>query len=253
MTEEIEPEDVPQEEPDEEDEDRDRPISREIRSVLQAFQQQQRLLASFDFSVIADLQKAVSRSGLSQALQAIQKSVNFAAIKDIARAVPQIPSFTPPRLVEPDVVARLASTLDLTAITRANKLNMENADILDLTRRQAEQFAAIPAKFDYSALVRQLNTTLAGINWEELRTAFERLLPSNLRSVRDLVAVAELALDEGLPMAWIPHPAILDELVSAPTSEDRTRFLDAMPKTSWTTARLCYTASSMNGRISAGL
>lgn len=227
MTEETEPEDVPQEEPHDEDEDPDRPLSPEIRSALQAFQQQQRILASFDFSAIANLQRAVSQSGLSQALQAIQKSVNFAAIQDIARAVPQIPRFTPPRLVEPDVVARLASSLDLTAITRANKLIMENAGFLDLTRRQAEQFAAFAVKFDYSALVRQLNTTLAGINWEELRTAFERLLPSNLRSVRDLVTVAELALDEGLPLAWIPRPELLDELVRAPTSEDRIRLLDS--------------------------
>lgn len=237
MTDDAEPEHTRPEEPDEEDQDQDRPLSPEIRSALQAFQQQQRLLASFDFSAMSTFQKAVSQSGLSQALQAIQKSVNFAAIQDIARAVPQIPRFTPPRLVEPDVVARLASSLDLTAITRANKLIMENAGFLDLTRRQAEQFAAIAAKFDYSALVRQLNTTLVGISWEELWTAFERLLPSNLRSVRDLVAVAELALDEGLPLAWIPRPEILDELVSAPSPRIAFASLTSMPRTSCTTAR----------------
>jgi len=221
-----EPEDVRPEEPVQEDEGQDRPLSPEIRSALQAFQQQQRLLASFDFSAISNLQKAISQAGLSQALQAIQKSVNFAAFQDIAKAVPQIPRITPPRLVEPDVVARLASALDLTAITRANKLIMENAGFLDITRRQAEQFAAIAAKFDHSALVRQLNATLTGINWEELRSTFERLLPSNLRSVRDLVPVAQLALDEGLPLAWIPRPEILNELVSASTPEDRIRILD---------------------------
>lgn len=227
MTDDAEPDDAGPEESDEEDEGQVRPLNPEIRSALQAFQQQQRLLASFDFSAISDLQKAISQAGLSQALQAIQKSVNFAALQDIAQAVPQIPRITPPRLVEPDVVARLASSLDLTAITRANKLIMENTGFLDVTRRQAEQFAAIAAKFDYSALVRQLNATLAGINWEELRTAFERLLPPNLRSVRDLVGVAELALDEGLPLAWIPRSEILDELLSASTSEDRIRILDA--------------------------
>lgn len=224
MTEEPEPEDVPQEESD--SGDQEIPLNPEVRSALQAFQQQQRLFASFDFSAMANLQRAASQSGLNQALQAVPKGVNFAAFQDVAKAISRIPLIKPPPLVEPYVAARLASSLDLTALKGANKLIMENAGSLDFTKRLAEQLATIVAKFDYSALGQQLNATLAGINWEKLREAFKRQWPSNLRSVGDLVVVAKLALDEGLPLAWIPRPEILDELVSSSTSEDRIRILD---------------------------
>lgn len=227
MTDDAEPEETGPEESNEEDEGQVRPLRPEIRSALHAFQQQQRFLASFDFSAIFRLQKAIWPTELTQALQAIQKSVNFAALQEIAQVVPQIPRTTPPRLVEPKIVDLLASSLDPTALTRVNKLITENAGSLDLTGRQAEQLAAIAANCDYSALVRQLKTTFTNLNWEELRTAFERQLPPNLRSARDLAAVAQLAFDEGLPLAWIPRSAILDELVSASTREDRIRILDA--------------------------
>jgi len=227
MTDETEPDDAPREESDDGDEKQQSSLIPEIRTALQAFQQQQRLLASFDFSALTNLHSAIARPGWTQALHAIHESVNFKALQDIAKSVPQIPRIAPPPLVDQTVLSSLASSLDFSAITQANKLIMENAAFLDITRRQAEQVAAIAAKFDYSALVRQLNDTLAGINWEQLRSAFTRLLPPNLRSVGDLDDVATLALNEGLPLAWVPRPEILDELVNAPTRENRNRILDS--------------------------
>lgn len=228
MTDADEPGDLRPDKNEQRNEDPGRPVLSGVQSAIQAFQQQQRLLASFDFSALTRFQESVSKSIVDQTSQAIQKSVNFAAIHDIAAALPQLPRFaTPPPLVDRSMLARLASSIDLSAITHANELIMKNADVLDLTRRQAAQFAAITDKFDYSALVHQFNSTLAGINWEELQSAFERLLPSNLRSVGSLVVVATIALDEGLPLAWIPRAEILDELVSAPAAQDRIRILDA--------------------------
>lgn len=155
MTDDAEPDYVGSKESDDEDEGQARSLSPEIRSALQAFQQQQRLPASFDFS----------------------------------------------------------------AITQANKLIMEITVFLDLMRHQAEQFAVIAAKFDYLALVRQINSTFTGINWEPLLFPYRH-------SVRYILLLTKLIRDERLPLMWVPRFEILDNLLSASTSEDRIRILD---------------------------
>jgi len=227
MTDEPEPEEAPSNLSDEDAETGANPLGPSIRSALQAFRQQQRLLASYDFTPLGRIQDMIGPvSGVMQAVKAAQESVDFNALQAVAESVQRISSLTGSRQVDPDMIAQLASSIDISAIKQANNLIIENAAIFDVTRRQAEQFAAIAAKFDYSALVKQFSRALAGINWDQLRTIFERVLPSNLRSVGDLVAVAAFALNEGLPLAWVPRPEILDELVSAATAEDRVAILD---------------------------
>jgi len=198
-----------------------------LRSALDAFQQQQRLLASFDFSALAGVHDAIARSGIMHAVEDIQKSVNFTAMQDVAQSMDLASQFVVPPVVQPEVLQQLAATIDLSAIQRANDLILGDAAIWDASRKQAEEIAAITAKFDYSALVEQFTSALAGINWDQLREAFERWLPSNLRSVSDLDDVARIALDEGLPLAWVPRREVLEELLVAPNQEKRLRILEA--------------------------
>lgn len=220
--------DVRLEEQVEENGRQDHSHSPEMRSALLAFQQQQWLLASFDLSPILNLGKAISQSGLRQAFRNIETSLNFAALQDIAKVVPQIPHVTPPRLVEPYVIDSFALVLNFRAIMRANKLINDNlADFMKLTRRQAEQFTAISVKPDhFSTFTRQFKATLSDIKSDELRSAFERQLPLNFRQNHDLDGIAKLTLEEGLPLATVPRPEILDELFSVSTSDDRIHILD---------------------------
>jgi len=211
----------------EEEDDAPESVHPAHRTALDAFQQQQRLLASFDFSALAGVQDAIARSGIMRAVEDIQKSVNFTAMQDVARSMDLASKFVVPPIIQPEVLEQLAATIDLSAIQRANDLILGSAAIWEASRKQAEEIAAITANFDYSALVEQFTSALAGINWDQLREAFERWLPSNLRSVSDLDDVARIALDEGLPLAWIPRAEVLEELLAAPNQEERLRILEA--------------------------
>ena len=170
---------------------------------------------------------AIARSGMMRAVEDIQKSVNFTAMQDVARSMDLASKFVVPPIIQPEVLEQLAATIDLSAIQRANDLILGSAAIWEASRKQAEEIAAITANFDYSALVEQFTSALAGINWDQLREAFERWLPSNLRSVSDLDDAARVALDEGLPLAWIPRGEVLEELLASPNQEERVRILEA--------------------------
>ncbi len=64
---------------------------------------------------------------------------------------------------------------------------------------------------------RQVASVLVRLPKIDLRwiEALDRLIPSNLRGLRQLGAVASTALDEGLPLSWIPRREIVVALVEA--------------------------------------
>jgi hypothetical protein len=194
-----------------------------LQSALEAFRQQQRILASFDFSAVTAAQRAIANSGIFDAITAIQESVNFSALQDVAKSIAaSVPSV---QVIDPKWIDQLTKSIDVSAIARANALILSNASFIAASQRQADAMAAIAAKFDYSALTKQLSSVLEGIDWAELQKVVERWLPSNLRSARDLAAVAQLSLDEGLPLVWVPRAEIVEKLTSAATPEDRLRIL----------------------------
>ena len=49
----------------------------------------------------------------------------------------------------------------------------------------------------------------------------DQFFPSNLARSPDLDVIASIALDSGIPVAWVPRSEIVAELVSAATHEDR--------------------------------
>jgi len=48
--------------------------------------------------------------------------------------------------------------------------------------------------------------------WLEI---LDRWIPANLRRVGSLDAAAQLALDEGIPLSWIPRQEIVEALLGA--------------------------------------
>ncbi len=72
------------------------------------------------------------------------------------------------------------------------------------------RFELPQVQFDISGLVDGLN----------------RWIPGNLRHVDDIDAVAVVALDEGLPLSWIPRREIVVALVSALSGEERQAILN---------------------------
>jgi hypothetical protein len=72
---------------------------------------------------------------------------------------------------------------------------------------------AIASQIDFTAL-------------RDLGDRFRTALPTNLRDVEDLEAVAAITLEEGIPLAWVPNAALIDELLACPSAEARMNFLD---------------------------
>lgn len=225
MTDEPEPGDGPADEADEDSGPAANFLRPGLRSALEAFQRQQRLLASYDFKPLPRTQELATQvSGALEAIKATERSINFGALQAVAESARRLSTVTPFAQLKADAVAQLVSTLDLSAIKKANGLLLHNWELFDLKRQQAEQISKMVAQFDFPSLAKQIIATR--INWGQLRTIFEHVLPSNLHSVHDLAAVADLALDEGLPVAWVPRHEIIDELLRAVTPEERLAILD---------------------------
>ena len=51
----------------------------------------------------------------------------------------------------------------------------------------------------------------------------DRWIPSNLRDVQGLDIVFSVALEEGIPLSWVPRPAIVTELMEADGPQERLR------------------------------
>jgi hypothetical protein len=195
-----------------------------LRSALDAFSLNQRILASIDLSAVAAAQRAIASSGVLDAIANVQRSVDFSALQDVARSIQLTSSLASP-VVDPKWIEQLTKSIDVSAIVRANELLLSNASVVATSQQQVTALAAIAAKFDYSALTGQLSSVLERFNWEALRKAVQSWLPSNLGSARDLDVVARLSLEEGLPLAWVPRAEIVQELTSAATPEERRRIL----------------------------
>jgi hypothetical protein len=193
-----------------------------LQYALQAFRLSQRLLASFDFSAIAAAQRSIADPGI---VNAVQKSVNFSALQNIAQSIQAASGYAAIPAVDSKWMDQLTKSIDVSAIAHANELILNSAAFVAANQRQAAMLASIAAKFDYATLTKQLSSVMSGVDWSELQKAIESWLPPNLRSILDLDKVAQLSLEEGLPLAWVPRAEIVQELTSAATPDDRLRIL----------------------------
>jgi hypothetical protein len=113
----------------------------------------------------------------------------------------------------------LASSVNTDALIDANAL-LSAANLPAVTAAQ-------------SALSDVLNThthewlrSFQTIDFQKLLEGLDRWLPDNLRGTVDLEAVASIALDEGIPLCWVPRTEIIQSLLDADTPEDRLTVLD---------------------------
>ncbi len=198
-----------------------------LEAALDAFSQQQRLLASFDFSALSAAQSAMADISAIHAnlAKTVFSSVNFGALQDATRAITTAASLAPIARIDNTWLEQLSKSLDFSAITRANELILNNAAFSVASQIQRDTFASIARTLNYSALTEQLSSVLQGIDWGVLTGDLDNWLPENLREGDELEEVARLALEEGLPLAWVPRAAIVHSLVKAKTKEERQRIL----------------------------
>ena len=199
----------------------------QLEVALDAFRQQQRVLASFDFSALGVVQSVVGDINDMQAnlAKTVVSSVNFGYLQDAIRSIGAAAALAPIARVHDDWLEHFAKSLDLSAITRANELVLSNSAPWSASQIQRDALAAIATQFDYSTLTRQLSELLQGIDWKAFTRDLETWLPENLRGGDELDEVARLALDEGLPLAWVPRGSVVHSLVKAETREERSHIL----------------------------
>lgn len=68
---------------------------------------------------------------------------------------------------------------------------------------------------------------LASENEQPVRSFFDLILPANWRSLRIgvLNRAQQLMIDDGICLAWVPGPDVLEAIVAAPTREERDQVL----------------------------
>jgi hypothetical protein len=200
-------------------------------SPLSAFASAQRSLVSIDFSAIQAAQKALQQSpglaALVEAQQAIAanfaKSIDFAAVAEAHRKILGAGFWTTGGEAQKQWGESLAKSLDFPAITEMLKSSaalesfvFEGSAFRESLREQTELFARIS---------ETISSRIPKIDLSGLLSVLDRWIPGNLRDVQQLDVVADIALEEGLPLSWVPRTEIVVSLVGATGPEHRIAIL----------------------------
>lgn len=203
------------------------PIDPAIFESLIPFRDLQRTIAAMDFTGIRAAQQAAEAfatqipdlAALQNTIQTyIARSVDFSAIAAIQRNFANLPL---PQILEQAKWAEgIAESLNLPALQQANDL-LAATNFPGLTDTTSALAVALAAHS------QDWLKTFQTIDIARLLEGLDRWLPENLRELDDLDAVARIALDEGIPLSWIPRASIVQQLVAAANYEERLELLDA--------------------------
>jgi hypothetical protein len=153
------------------------------------------------------IQDAVARSVDFDALQRITETIRLPGVAAAAARLS---------------VADVAKTLDLDAITEANRRVIESIAAGDVVRELTETYETTIRDLSRPVAAVQISKLLADIDWAGLISP--DWLPPNIGDA-DLAAVAAICLDEGLPLAWVPRAEIVKALLSAGSRDERQEIL----------------------------
>jgi len=221
------------------DTERDDALSTEppVYTGIEEFRLLQRHLATFDFSALQAAEhvarvasQSIDLAGIQAAQHAITKSVsqsiNFSTLQASAALLHSAEINRVDHMVRAWADS-LNKSIDVSALHKAYAAALASVDLTALGHAQQAAAAALRFQVDLSPLLEALRGTWRGIvDWQQLREHLNRWMPLNLRDVRDLAAAAQLSLDEGLPLAWVPRSAIVDALLASDTPQERAFILD---------------------------
>ncbi len=188
---------------------------------LDAFASIQRSLASIDFSAIQAAQRALEQAGAFKKIIEAQETIakNFARSIDFSGIAATHKAIVDAMLAAQAVAAQkqwaesLAKSLDFSALDRAvsssaalDEWARTSAAFNESLRKQTELFARVAEGITFK---------LPTIDIPGLLAALDRWLPVNLRDVVALDDVARVALDEGIPLSWVPRAEIVVLLIEA--------------------------------------
>lgn len=197
------------------------PVLRRPVPSLDAFAAIQRSLASIDFSAIQAAQRTFEQAGafkrIIEAQEAIAKnfarSIDFSRIAATHKAIVDTGVATQAMVAQKQWAEALANSVDFSALNRAvsssaalDEWARTSTAFNESLRKQTELFARIAEGITFK---------LPTIDFSGLLAALDRWLPVNLRDVVALDVVATVALDEGIPLSWVPRTEIVVLLIDA--------------------------------------
>lgn len=206
-------------------------VFRESVPSLDAFAAIQRSLASIDFSAIQTALRAFAQAGafeqIIEAQEAIAenfaRSIDFSGIAATYKAIVDAGAAGQAMTAQQQWAESLANSIDFSALNRAvsssaalDEWARTSAAFNESLRKQTELFARIAEGITF-----QLPT----IDIPGLLAALDRWLPVNLRDVSALDVVATVALDEGIPLSWVPRTEIVVLLIQADGPSERVGIL----------------------------
>ncbi|MDP9419521.1 MAG: hypothetical protein M3P53_05135 [Actinomycetota bacterium] len=197
------------------------PVFRGSVPSLDAFAAIQRSLASIDFSAIQAAQRAFEQAGAFKKVIEAQEAIakNFARSIDfsgIAAAHQEIVDAGVPAqamAAQKQWAESLAKSVDFSALNRA----VSSSAALDEWARTSAAFnESLRKQTEFLARIAEgITFKLPTIDIPGLLAALDRWLPVNLRDVVALDVVATVALDEGIPLSWVPRTEIVVLLIEA--------------------------------------
>jgi hypothetical protein len=188
---------------------------------LDAFAAIQRSLASIDFSAVQAAQRAFEHTGalkkIIEAQEAIAKdfarSIDFSGIAATHKAIVDAGLAMQAVGAQKQWADSLAKSLDFAALNRAVS---SSAALHEWTRTSAAFNESLRTQTELFARVAEgITFQLPTIDIPGLLTALDRWLPINLRDFVALDVVATVALDEGIPLSWVPRTEIVILLIEA--------------------------------------
>lgn len=189
------------------------PADSSVRSSLDAFASIQRSLAGIDLSAIREAQRAIEQSGAlrkfveaqSAVVENFARSIDFTGIATALKGIADTGAAAQAMAVQREWAEALAQSIDFSALNSAvassaalDSLARTNAAFVESLRKDSELF---------SRLAERITFDLPAIDMSGLLAALDRWIPVNLRSIGALDVVAAVALEEGLPLSWVPRDA----------------------------------------------
>jgi hypothetical protein len=206
-----------------------------VRNV-EAFRSLQRHIAGLDLSAVRAAQRAIESAFSSVNIAAIvaaqdtivrniARSIDFSGLQAAGKALAATADLT--AATETQRWAQtIAASIDLSALRRANEALVSSAAFAAFRQAQKSWAEAVALQVDFTALADKLTIALPRMEIGRWLEILQRWIPANLREVGSLDAIAQLSLDEGLPLSWVPRQEIVGALLAAKGADERRAILD---------------------------
>lgn len=195
---------------------------------LEAISDLQRQLAAIDFAAPTAAQHAIAQP------TAFEISQIFAAQDAVARHFAQTIDFsrlasTHTALIDAGALsvataqtqwaASLTKSVDFSALNQAVASSAALTAFTETSQALAE---TLKQQTDFLAKIAEnFRFDLPKLDLSKWIEALDRWIPANLRGVPDVDKVAAVALDDGVPLSWVPRSEIVVAIVGASSREER--------------------------------